>query len=66
MPVLMYVSKTMIWKEKERFMIRAVQMNKIRVLLGTRRMDRVPNARIREFCGVAKEVDERIEEGVLR
>ena len=48
MPVLMYGSETMIWKEEERSRIRAVQM------LGIRRMDRVPNARIREFFGVAK------------
>ena len=29
-------------------------------------MDRVPNERIRELCGVSKGVDERIDEGVLR
>ena len=29
-------------------------------------MDKVPNARTREFCGVTKRVDERIDEGVLR
>ena len=29
-------------------------------------MDRVPNARIREFFGVKKGLDERIDEGVLR
>ena len=46
MPVLMYGSKTMIWKEEERSRIRAVQMNKIRSLSGIRRIDRVPNARI--------------------
>ena len=28
-------------------------------------MDRFPNARIRELCGMAKEVGERIEEDVL-
>ena len=60
-PVLMYGSETMIWKEEERSRIRAVQMDKIRCLLGIRRMDRVPNARIRELCGMAKGVDERIE-----
>ena len=42
-----------------------VQMDKIRSLLGIKRMDRVPNAWIRELCGTAKEVDERIEEDVL-
>ena len=29
-------------------------------------MDRVPNARIRELCGVKKGLDERTDEGVLR
>ena len=29
-------------------------------------MDRVPNSRTRELCGVTKGVDERIDEGVLR
>ena len=64
-PVLMYGSETMLWLEKERFRIRAVQMDNLRGLLGIRRMDRVPNARIRELCGVTKGVDERIDEGVL-
>ena len=45
--VLMNGSETMIWKEKERFRIRAVQMDKLRGLLGIRRMDRVPNTNIR-------------------
>ena len=43
----MYGSETMIW-------IRTVQMDNLRVLLGIRRMDKVPNARIRELCGVTK------------
>ena len=47
-PVLMYGSETMLWKEKERSSFRAVQMDNLRGLLGIRRMDRVPNARIRE------------------
>ena len=29
-------------------------------------MDKVPNARIRELCGVTKGVDEKIDEGILR
>ena len=29
-------------------------------------MDKVPNVRIRELCGMTKGVEERIEEGVLR
>ena len=56
----------MLWKEKERSRMRAVQMDSIRGLLGIRGMDRVPNARIRELCGVKKDLDESIDEGVLR
>ena len=48
-PVLMYGSETMLWKEKGRSRIRAVQMDNLRGLLGIKRMDRVPNARIREL-----------------
>ena len=61
--VLMYASETMLWKEKSR--IRAVKRDNFRGLLGIRRMDRVPNARIRELCGVKKGIDERIDEGVI-
>ena len=56
----------MLWKEKERSRVRAVQMDNLRGLLGVRRMDKVPNALIRELCGVKKGLDERIGEGVLR
>ena len=41
-------------------------MDNLRGLLGIRRIDRVPNARIRELCGVNKGLDERIDECVLR
>ena len=34
--------------------------------LGIRRMDKLPNTQIRELCGMAKGVDERTYEGVLR
>ena len=54
-----------LWDEKERSRIRAVQMDNIKGLLGIRRMDRVPNTRIKELCGLKKGVDERIDEGVL-
>ena len=64
-PVLMYGSETTIWKEKERSRIRAVKMDNLRSWLGIRRMDRVPNAQIRELCKVMKKVDKRIDEGVL-
>ena len=64
-PVLMYGSKTMIWKEEERSRIRAIQMGKIRSLLCIRRMNRISNAQIRKLHRVAKGVDERIEDDVL-
>ena len=47
MLVLTYVNDTMIWRKKERSRIRAVQMDNLRGLLGIRRMDEIPNARIR-------------------
>ena len=46
-PVLMYGSKTMLWKEKEISRIRAVQIDNLKGLLSIRRMEKVPNARIR-------------------
>ena len=55
----------MIWGEKERLRIRAVQMDNLRGFLGIKRMDKVPNARIRQLCGVTKSLDEKIDEGVL-
>ena len=60
-PVLTYDNETMLWKEKER----PVQMDNLRVWFSIRRMDRVPNLRIRELCGVTKGVDKRIDD-VLR
>ena len=41
-------------------------MDKLRGLLNIRRMEKVPNKRIRELYGVKKGLDERIDEGVLR
>ena len=41
-------------------------MDNLRGLLGIRRMDKVPNARIRQLCGVTEGADEKIDEGVLR
>ena len=41
-------------------------MNNLRGFLGIRRMDRVPDARIRELCGVSQWVGERTDEGVIR
>ena len=66
LPVLTNGSETMIWREKERSKISAVHTNKLRGLLGIRRMDEVPNARIGQLCGVTKCVNEKIDEGVFR
>ena len=41
-------------------------MNSLRGFTSIRRMDRVPNAWIRELCGIKKGLDERIDEGVHR
>ena len=41
-------------------------MDNLRGLLGIRKMDRVPNIRIRELCGVPQELDEWLDKGVLR
>ena len=59
-PVLMDGSERLIWKERSR--IRTVLMDNLRSLLGIRRTDKIPNAWIREFCGVVKGMDERIDE----
>ena len=65
-PVLTYGTETMIWRENERSRIRAVQMDNLRGLLGIRRTDKVPSARIWQLCGVTKCASEKIDEGVLR
>ena len=59
-PVLTFSSETMTCKEKERSRIRAVHMDTLRGLLDIRTMNKVPNARIRQWCGVTKGVDEKI------
>ena len=41
-------------------------MDNLRGLLGIRRIDRVPNAWIRQLCGVRKGLDERIDEFILQ
>ena len=64
-PVLMYGSETMLWREKERSRVRVVRMDNLIGLLGIKRMDRVLNAWIRKLCGLRKGLDERIDEGVL-
>ena len=39
-------------------------MDNLRGLLGIRRMDKIPNARIRELCRVRNGLDERIDEDI--
>ena len=65
LPVLMYGSET-VMKEKERSKVRTIQMDNLRGLLGIGRVDRVPNARIKEFCGMTKGLNEKIDEVFLR
>ena len=62
-PGLTYGCETMIWRDKERSRIRAVQMDNLRGLLGIRRMDKVLDARIRQLCGVTKGMDGKADEG---
>ena len=56
-PVFIYSSETMLWKEKERSRVRAVQMDNLRGLVGIRRMDIVPNAWKRELRKVKNGLD---------
>ena len=64
-PVLTYGSETIIRREKESSRIRVV-MDNLRGLLGIRRIDKVPNAWIRQLFRVMKGVDEKTDEGVLQ
>ena len=41
-------------------------MDNLRGLLTIKRMDKVPNARIRQLCRVTKGVVEKVDEGVLQ
>ena len=45
--------------------VRAVQKDNHRGLLGIRRIDKVLNVRIRQLCGVMKDVGKKIDDGVL-
>ena len=46
--------------------MRELQIDNLIGLLGIRRMDKIPNARIRELWGLSKSLHERIDEGFLR
>ena len=52
--VLPYGSVTMIWREKERSKIWAVQIDNLRGLLNIRIMDKVPNAWIRQLISIGE------------
>ena len=49
-PVLMYGSETLLWREKERSRVKALQIDNLRGLLGIRRMDKFLNTWIRKLC----------------
>jgi len=66
LPVLLYGSETMVWNKKYRSKVQCVQMDNLRGVLGVRRIDKERNERIREWCGVKKGVNERINESMLR
>ena len=51
MPVLKHGGK----KEKEKSLVRVIQIDNHRGLLSFRKMDKVQNARIKDLCGVTKE-----------
>ena len=59
-PVLLYGSETMIWREKERSRIRDVQMDTLRGLLDIMRMDRVLKARVRVIRSSSKMIGESV------
>ena len=59
--VLTYGIEIMMLREEERSRVRAVQIENLRGLLGIRRMDKFPNAWIRQLCGVIKGVNEKID-----
>ena len=54
------------WSEKETSRIWALHMGNLRGLLSFRIMDKVPNALIKQLCVMTKDVDGKIDEGVLR
>ena len=66
LPVLLYSSETMVLNKKYRSKVQCVQMDNLRGVLGVRRINKVRNELIREWCGVKKGVNERINESMLR
>ena len=65
MPLQVYGSRAMIWKEKESCKTMIEQMGNPRGLMGRRGTDAIPNGRAGELLGVKKWKNERIDESVL-
>ena len=61
----MYGSEKMLQRHLKKLWIKAEQLDSLSGLLGIKKIDRIPNARVREFGIVKKGVDERIDESVL-
>ena len=59
MNVLTYGNETMIWREKERSRILAVQMDNLRSFWVSGEW----NPLVRQLCGVSKGIDEKIDKG---
>ena len=51
---LIYRNETMIWSVTEICSIRTIKLDNLRVLLDIRKINRIPNARIKELCGIGK------------
>ena len=64
-PSLLYSCEVWSLKVHERKRMEAVEMNCLRNICGLRRIDRVPNVKIRR-CGKKVSVSQRIDQGVLR
>ena len=56
----------MIWREKKGLGFGLYRWTTSEVSWVSMRMDKVPNARVRQLCGVTNGVDEKIDEDVLR
>ena len=55
----------MMYREMEKSRIWTAQMANLKGLLDNFRIERVPNAQIRELCRLIKGVDERADESML-
>ena len=62
--VLLYDSKTVVWKEKEKSRIRAEQRQSLEACR-FRRTYRMPKVQIRKLYEVTKGMDERINESIF-